>query len=303
MLMCNNQLQMNNAASILSEYFGFRDFVMETVNEGNLNYSYRVTINNQTLFVKLFSNRLSHRKKNYRDLHRRYEMEKYVLSKCNKAGLPTPKLVDSINEHEIVVQENLEGESLMNCFLNKEEPETILFALGMWIGGFHNIFEIQEQKKQTLYDEYYFLRTNNNRFNTNTVKRFIELLKIVKFSKKVLSRSDCHFGNFIISNSMLFGIDFELCLYQPPAIDLASIFVSYLDLKERALSSPEGIDDTLHMLDYHHLLEGYQEATGENYNVEFDAYIAAVLLKKYTKTNRKKYMDYLVKLGNCVVGS
>ncbi|MCP3966550.1 MAG: phosphotransferase [Lentisphaerae bacterium] len=273
---------------------------MESVPEGNLNYSYKVTKDNKSIFVKLFADRLSFEKRKYRNLRQRYEMEKFVLQTCNNAGLPTPKLLASLDNYAILVQEHISGKSLMACFYNKEEPDSTLFSLGMWIGGFHNLFEIQDQKKQSLYDEYSYIQYLDIHDNTNVVKRFCGLLRGIIFTKKVLSRSDCHFGNFIISNSMLYGIDFEQCLYQPPGIDLAGIFVSFLDITEEKLADDATTEQSISMVDFRHLLDGYKEATGEDYSAIFKPYIATVLLRKYHKTGRKKFLYYLRQLDNYV---
>lgn len=296
MLMCDSEDNMNHTANILSKCLGYEEFEMQSMHEGNLNYSYKVTKGNKEIFVKSFADRLSFGDKKYRDLRQRYEMEKFVLKTCNVAGLPTPKLLESLDDHEILVQEYIGGESLMSCFYNKEAPSRFLFYLGMWIGGFHNLFEIKNQKEQTLYDEYYYIKNLDINESAEVIKRICKSLQGVVFTRKVLSRSDCHFGNFIVSNSMLYGIDFEQCLYQSPGMDLAGIFVNYLSMVEQGLD--DGNEKSIDIFNFNCLLDGYKEATGEDYSDIFIAYIATALLKKYNKTGGEKYLYYLYDVDN-----
>lgn len=298
MLMCNIETKMDEAAAILAEYFNVPELVVESVIEGNLNYSFKATISDKKLFIKLFSSRLSIPKKKFRDVTSRYEMEKYVLATCNQANYPVPKLLASFDNEKILVQQNLDSKSLMTYLLDDEAPDSTLFLLGMWIGGFHNIFEQKTINETALTSEYAFIKNTNTYQNNHALERVIQIVEETSFSKRVFSRCDCHLGNFIIHDSMLFGIDFEMCSFQPPAMDLATIFINYMDLMFNKSKNGTETKNIISLADIASLLEGYREATGEDFTPVFYSYIATVLFKKYKKSNNRKYLNMLNALSH-----
>jgi len=296
--MPNTELLMNSLAETLSEHLGYNSFELTNVEEGNLNYSFKMKGETFDYFIKYFSNRLIKRE-GIRGIDKRYKMEKFVLSTCNQAGLLTPKLEASIDNNKILILENLIGESLTNCFFEIEDSLSVLYVIGLWIGEFHNIFEIKEFCN-SLSAEFAFIYKikssgDNDQFLDEIVKKISKEIALLKFQKRVLSRNDCHFGNFIYSNNMIYGIDFELCSYQYPPIDLAGIFVSYIDL---VANNNKNIDCNNIFSDYQYLLKGYNEATGEDLTNVFVLFIEIILLKKYYKTKKNKYLNYLIKVDN-----
>ena len=300
MHMANHSVRMDDIAEILADNLGFQEFELSDVIEGNLNYSYRAQIEDKKFFIKVFSNRLKNTKRKYRKLHERYNMEKFVLLTCNQVNFPVPRLVESLDEYRILVEENLEGESLGESLLKGEESSSALYALGLWTGGFHNIFSI-ETCNTTPYEEFNFLNSQSDSIGMSSnlekklLSRLVETSSRIEIEKKVLSRNDCHFDNFMTSRSLLFGIDFEMCSYRPPALDLASLFVSYIDFVAQILLARRSSDILFSSQDYSNLLAGYKEATRDDYGDVFDFYVSIVLVRKYLRTQNERYLDYLTR--------
>lgn len=300
--------KMDELAPFISELLGLREFELTVPKGGNLNYGFLLkSPEKQQYFIKHFGTRIQRPKIHYRARKSRYEVEKAVLDTCNRNQLHVPRVIAFSDERLLLVEEYLAGEDLDEYLISGGDEESLLFALGLWLGCFHSIFvtrpcEITLAEIGLKYRKYFYgiIGIDENNLDDQLERLFCSL-QGCKVEQLVFCRNDCHLGNFLVLGEELFGIDFEMCSYQPAGLDLASIYLSYLQSKYGNVLPAASTWPSSFFNSAGFLLSGYYEATDCDMAGVFPLYVAVKLLKRSARF--RKFRETYLNVALLLLGS
>jgi hypothetical protein len=245
-------LKIDEIAESLYAGLGINNFELTFLTKKSTNNIYIYEDKFRSLIIKEF---IESKKLDYsKNKNKRYNSELFSLETCEKFDLAAPKIKYKDRKLHILAIENINGE-VIETINDSNFSYNTCYLLGAWIKRFHEIFD--SVKFETSIKNVIGYENLASAGYNSDLTNFLHAHKLPDIKELKLSRNDCHLGNFMEFQQSVIGIDFELCTYLPPEMEIATLLF-YISRKFKKFKIHE-IKEVL--------IDGYQPLLREEFSI------------------------------------